>query len=143
MHRLRDILREHKLNFVERGETVAEVARRMAALNVGAILVLEDGKLSGIFSERDLMTRVVVEGKDPNLTPVESVMSTSIATVEESATVEEAMTLMHDHKCRHLPMLRQGQVVVMVSMRDLMNFELELKTDEIRHMRAYIQESTH
>ena len=51
--------------------------------------------------------------------------------------------LMHDHKCRHLPMLRQGQVVVMVSMRDLMNFELELKTDEIRHMRAYIQESTH
>jgi signal-transduction protein with cAMP-binding, CBS, and nucleotidyltransferase domain len=86
---------------------------------------------------------VVVEGKDPNLTPVESVMSTSIATVDESATVEEAMTLMHDHKCRHLPMLHQGQVVVMVSMRDLMNFELELKTDEIRHMRAYIQESTH
>jgi CBS domain-containing protein len=143
MHRLRDVLREHKLNFVERGETVAAVAHRMAELNVGAIIVLEDGGLSGVFSERDLMTRVVVAGKDPNQTPVESVMSTSLSTADESITVEEAMALMREHKCRHLPVLRQGHVVAMVSMRDLMNFELELKTDEIRHMRAYIQDSTH
>ncbi|MBM3775066.1 MAG: CBS domain-containing protein, partial [Acidobacteria bacterium] len=65
MTQIRDILRGRKLFWVESGRSVAEVARRMSELEVGAILVLENEELRGIFSERDLMTRVVVEGRDP------------------------------------------------------------------------------
>ena len=143
MHRLKDILHKREMFCAQRGQTVAEVAKSMAAQNVGAILILDDSRLGGIFSERDLMTRVVVPGKDPAKTMVENVMSVDIATIDEGATVEQAMTLMRDHGCRHLPVLSEGNVAGMISMRDLMNFELELKTDEIQHMRAYIQSSTH
>ena len=138
MARLTNILHQKPLNFVERHQTVGEVARKMADLNVGAILVLEDGQLRGIFSERDLMKRVVVEGLDPGKTLVGNVMSTNVVTIDESARTDEAMTKMHDYRCRHLPVLRDRQVVGMVSMRDLMDYELDQKREEIRHMRAYI-----
>jgi len=115
------------------------VARVMAARNVGAILVLENGELRGVFSERDLMTRVVVAGLDPAQTRVEKVMSTHLSTIQETATIEEAMQLMRQSNCRHLPVMRGSQVTGFISMRDLMLFELERKTDELRHIHRYIQ----
>jgi CBS domain-containing protein len=113
----------------------------MSALNVGAILVLEDNRLEGIFSERDLMTRVVVAGLNPDATPVGQVMSTHLATIQEDATIDDAMEMMQRRNCRHLPVMRGTTVVGMVSMRDLMNVELERKTEEIQQMRAYIHGS--
>jgi signal-transduction protein with cAMP-binding, CBS, and nucleotidyltransferase domain len=65
-------------------------------------------------------------------------MSVDISTVDESATVEEAMAAMQQHNCRHLPVTRGGNVVSFLSMRDLMNYELARKTEELHHMRAYI-----
>ena len=118
--------------------TVADVARRMAELKVGAIMVLDQGRLSGLFSERDLMTRVVVAGLDPGKTLVREVMSTHLATIDESATVEQAMQTMHDRGCRHLPVMRDSEVAGFISMRDLMAVELESKTEELMQMRAYI-----
>jgi signal-transduction protein with cAMP-binding, CBS, and nucleotidyltransferase domain len=94
--------------------------------------------LRGVFSERDLLKRVVVERRDPESTPVSLVMSTGMFTIDESASLEEAMESMQVHNCRHLPVTRQGRVVAFLSMRDLMNFELAQKTDEIHHMRQYI-----
>jgi signal-transduction protein with cAMP-binding, CBS, and nucleotidyltransferase domain len=141
MNSLKDILRGRPLEFVEPGWTVSQAARRMSELHVGAILVLEQGQLRGVFSERDLMTRVVVPGLDPERTPVREVMSTELATIEETATSESAMELMRRRSCRHLPVTRDAAVVCMISMRDLMNHELELKTEENRHMRAYISSS--
>jgi CBS domain-containing protein len=138
MARISQILSDRELYFVDKNQTVWEVASRMHALNVGAILVLENGELCGIFSERDLLARIVLEGRDPRAVRVGDVMTRNPKAVEDSATAEEAMEIMHQHTCRHLPVLRDGKVVKMVSMRDLMYFDLDRKADEIRHMREYI-----
>ena len=138
MSSVREIIQQRQVFAAEEGQTVAAVVRHMAELKVGAILVLRDGELRGVFSERDLMVRVVLAGLDPAATPVEKVMSTDIASVGETATPEDAMERMRAHNCRHLPVVRGSQVVGFLSMRDLMNFELERKTEELHHMRAYI-----
>ena len=138
MSRVRDIVCDRKLFHVDDGETVAAVARRMAELQVGAILVLSGGELRGVFSERDLMKRVVLERRDPERTPVRDVMSTGLATIDEEASIEDAMAQMEAHSCRHLPVMRGQDVVGFVSMRDLMHYEVARKTEENTHMRAYI-----
>jgi CBS domain-containing protein len=141
MSRVKDVLAGRELFFVEPHLTVSEVAHRMAALHVGAILVIDGGELRGIFSERDFMVRVVVGGRDPNATPVGQVMTSNVFSVDESVSMEEAMETMRIHNCRHLPVMRQGDVIGLLSMRDLMNFALEQKTEELHHMRAYIHGS--
>jgi len=138
METVKGILSGRDMFSVEEHQPVADVARSMAGLHVGAILVVRDGELRGIFSERDLMTRVIVEGRDIHTTQVSEVMTKNLATVDEDATVEQAMALMHQYGCRHLPVLRSSRVVGMVSMRDLMNLDLKRKTEEIEHMRNYI-----
>jgi signal-transduction protein with cAMP-binding, CBS, and nucleotidyltransferase domain len=138
METVKGILKGRDMYWVEESESVAEVARAMSGLHVGAILVLRQGSLCGIFSERDLMKRVVVEGRDINSTKVGEVMTKDLATVGEETTLEDAMQQMHEYGCRHLPVVNTGGVIGMVSMRDLMNVELKRKTEEIEHMRAYI-----
>jgi signal-transduction protein with cAMP-binding, CBS, and nucleotidyltransferase domain len=141
MVRIQDILAGRNLFSVQVDQSVADVARYMAELHVGAILVLERDELRGLFSERDLMTRVVVERRNPESTPVSAVMSTDLATIDETSTLEEALECMDQHKCRHLPVLRQRQVCGFLSMRDLMLVELDRKTDELHHLHAYMHGS--
>jgi CBS domain-containing protein len=138
MTSVRDIIHKRELFCAVENETVSQVARHMADLHVGAIVVLSGDKLRGVFSERDIMKRVVLEGRDPQTTPVSTVMSTDVVTVDELATPEDAMESMRAHNCRHLPVMRGHHVVGFLSMRDLMNFELARKTEELHHMRAYI-----
>src|ERR1035438_4611052 len=135
---VRDIVHQRELFSVEEHQTVAEVARKMTDLHVGAILVFNGDELRGVFSERDLMKRVVVERRDPERTPVGLVMSTGMFTIDESASLEEAMESMQSNNFRKIPVTRNGRVVAFLSMRELMNFELAQKTEEIHHMRAYI-----
>jgi CBS domain-containing protein len=141
MSRVRDIVDNRKLFSVEEHQTVADVARRMTDLHIGAIMVLNGDQLRGVFSERDLMKRVVVERLDPERTPVSEVMSTDLATIDEMASIEDAMEMMRRCNCRHLPVLRGPRPVAFLSMRDLMNYELERKTEELHQMRAYIHGS--
>jgi len=138
MAHVRDIVLNRVLFSVQENETVADVARRMADVRVGAIVVLDQGQLRGVFSERDLMLRVVLQRLDPENTAVRTVMSTQVTTVDESASPEEAMAAMHQHGCRHLPVTRLGEVVAFLSMRDLMDYELARQTEELHHMKAYI-----
>ena len=100
---VRDIVYQRELFSVEENQSVAEVARKMTDLHVGAILVFNQDQLRGVFSERDLLKRVVVERRDPERTPVSLVMSTDMFTIDESASLEEAMESMQSHNCRHLP----------------------------------------
>src|SRR5438309_1592819 len=127
MSRVRDIVHCRDLFSVEEHQSVAEVARKMADLHVGAILVLSGEQLRGVFSERDLMRRVVLEQRDPSRTPVRDVMTMQVATIDELAGIEEAMEEMQTHDCRHLPVTRGPHVVGFLSMRDLMNYELARK----------------
>lgn len=138
MSRVMDVLGNRELYSVEPHLTAAEVAHRMAELHVGAILVIKNGKLKGIFSERDFLVRVVVGGRDAESTKVADVMTSNVASIEETASLEDAMETMRVHNCRHLPVMRNGSVTGFLSMRDLMNFALEQKTEELHHMRAYI-----
>jgi CBS domain-containing protein len=139
MSGVKDILQNRELFHVTEYDTVASVVRRMAEIHVGAILVLEGEQLRGIFSERDLMKRVVLGRLDPETTAVKDVMSTEIATIDEGASLEEAMAAMHAHNCRHLPVMRGSRVVAFLSMRDLMHHELARKTEELHHMHEYIR----
>ena len=139
MPQLKDILHSRKLFSVQPNQTVAAVAAHMAAVNVGAIPVIENNELRGVFSERDLMKRIVVGGRDPERTLVSDVMSINLTKADERTTSEEAMEMMHRCGCRHLPVMRGTEVVGFISMRDLMLDELEQKAEEIRHMRNYIQ----
>jgi CBS domain-containing protein len=141
MSQVRDIVGNRELYSVRESDTVAAAARRMADLQCGAILVLDDGRLRGVFSERDLMLRVVLERRDPETTPVAEVMTAAVVTVEETATAEEAMERMQAHAIRHLAVTRGDQAVAFLSMRDLMHHELSRQTDELHHMRAYIHSS--
>ena len=141
MSRVQDIVQNRELFCVEERQTVADVARHMAERNIGAILVLDEGQLRGVFSERDLMNRVVLARRDPERTPVGEVMSRDLATVDELASIEEAMETMQRCGCRHLPVMRGSKVVAFLSMRDVMNYELEQKTEELHHMRSYIHGS--
>lgn len=138
MSRVEDIVHNKELFYVEETDTVAGAARRMEELQCGAILVLREGELRGVFSERDLMRRVVLEHRDPEVTRVGDVMSTNVKSIDERASLEEAMEAMTNHGCRHLPVVRDGRVVSFLSMRDLMHFELASKIEELSHMRAYI-----
>jgi CBS domain-containing protein len=122
-------------------ETVLEVARAMVSRNVGAVPVLRDGRLVGIFSERDLMSRVVAEGLDPRTTQVEQVMTKDPLTVVPSETVENCMGLMRRHGFRHLLICEGDCVVSVVSLRDIVLHDLGEKDYEVRMMRAYIQAS--
>jgi CBS domain-containing protein len=141
MSRVREIVKDRELFHAEEHQTVSDVARRMAELNAGAILVLENGELKGLFSERDLMLRVVLQRRDPDRTPVRDVMTTNLVTIGEDASVEEAMESMSSSNCRHLPVVRGSKVVAILSMRDVMRDELARKTEELHHMRAYINGS--
>ena len=139
MSRVRDVVSYRALYSARESDTVTEVARQMAQLQVGAILILDEGRLRGVFSERDLMLRVVLDRRNPERTPVNQVMTTAVATIDEEASLDEAMELMHMHNCRHLPVMRGSQVVNFLSMRDLLKHELARKTEELHHMQAYIQ----
>jgi CBS domain-containing protein len=138
MSQVRDIVHNRDLYHVAEDSSVAEVARQMADLHVGAILVLSGEQLRGVFSERDLMKRVVLERLDPERTAVRDVMSTDLVTIDELASLEEAMEAMQTNNCRHLPVMRANHVVGFLSMRDLMKLELAHKTEELHHMRAYV-----
>ena len=119
-------------------QSVLEVAQLMVEHNVGAVPVLENGKLVGIFSERDLMSRVVVAGKDPARTTVSQVMTEDPLTVTPNDQLETCMTLMKRHGFRHLLVCAERELKGVVSLRDILLHDLDEKDDEVRMMRAYL-----
>ena len=133
-----DLLRNQVAISAEAHQTVLEVARMMVEHNIGAVPVLQNGQLIGIFSERDLMSRVVVNGKDPAHTPVSQVMTEDPLTVAQNDPLETCMTLMKRHGFRHLPVCSGRELKGVVSLRDILLHDLDAKDDEVRMMRAYL-----
>lgn len=103
---------------VEGRTSVADAARRMREAGIGAVLVLEGGRLAGIFSERDVLTRVVAEGRDPARTPVAEVATEPVTTVAKSASLRRCAETLRDAGVRHLPVLDGERPVGVLSARD-------------------------
>ena len=141
MHRLHDVLRRLHLVYGRPGDSVHDVAIAMTEAGVGAVPVLERGQLVGIFSERDLMTRVVVAGRDPEQTRVGEVMTRDVVTAEPDETVDQCLDKMRRTGCRHLPVVVKGAVISMVSLRQLLRDEIAEQDDEIRNLRAYLHQT--
>jgi CBS domain-containing protein len=137
--RICDLIKSQQTYHGEMGQTVLETVRAMVELNIGAVPVLHNGTLVGIFSERDLMKRVVAEGRDPLRTCLAEVMTDDPLTINMNEQLETCMALMRQHSFRHLPVCHEGQLVGVVSLRDILLHDLSEKDDEVRMMRAYIQ----
>lgn len=115
-----DVVRDQRLCAMHADGRVDEAARRMSYFNVGAIVIVdEQGKLIGIVTERDITRRVVAERRDPAKTLLREVMSANPDALRPSDTAEDALRLMRVRGYRHLPVVDEGRLVGMVSVRDL------------------------
>jgi CBS domain-containing protein len=136
--RICDLIKAQETYQADLGQTVLETVRAMVERNIGAVPVMHNGKLMGIFSERDLMKRVVAESRDPRSTCLAEVMTEDPLTVSTTDDLESCMALMRRHSFRHVPVCKDGHLVGMVSLRDILLHDLSEKDDEVRMMRAYI-----
>ncbi|MGD2104884.1 MAG: CBS domain-containing protein [Anaerolineae bacterium] len=139
-----DIVTNRPVYFVLESDDVAEAARYMAKHQIGAVPVLEEGYVPGvfvdqvgIFSERDLMTRVVAEGLDPASTRVEDVMTDEVVVLDPNSTCRAAMAIMEELHIRHLPVLSGRQLLGTVSIRDLQETEADIREAELRFLDDY------
>jgi CBS domain-containing protein len=118
--------------------TVFQVVEKMCAARIGAMLVFDAGRPTGIFTERDLMTRVVLAGRDPSTTVVGEVMSRDLIYVAPSARVEEAMAVMTRSRCRHLPVMSGGRLEGIVSIGDLVRWLSRDQEFTVRRLTDYV-----
>jgi len=135
---IRDLLKNQVTVSADTDQTVLQAATMMVEHNIGAVPVLRDGVLVGIFSERDLMSRVVVHGKDPSRTSVREVMTEDPLTIRPQDDLGTCMALMRRHGFRHLPVCEGSNLKGVVSLRDILLHDLNEKDDEVRMMRAYL-----
>jgi CBS domain-containing protein len=131
-------LKGHDIHSVAADAAVLDAIRIMAEKHVGALLVMQQGRLAGIVSERDYARKVVLLGRSSTTTPVRDIMSAPVVTIEAGATVEDAMRLMTNHRIRHLPVLRGGSVAGVVSIGDLVKSVIEDQRHTIEDLRTYI-----
>jgi signal-transduction protein with cAMP-binding, CBS, and nucleotidyltransferase domain len=136
--RICDLIKSQDTYSADLGQSVFETVCAMVERNIGAVPVVHNGRLVGIFSERDLMRRVVAEGRDPGGTCMAEVMTDDPMTINMDEELENCMALMRRHGFRHLPVCHEGHLVGMVSLRDILLHDLNEKDDEVRMMRAYI-----
>lgn len=122
---IRDIIQGQELLSAEAGTTVSAAARLMKDRRVGAIAVVQSGRLVGVFTERDALVRVVAEGRDPLRTTLDAVMTRDPITIEPDRSFAHALHVMHDGGFRHVPVAVDGRPIGMVSVRDAMGPELE------------------
>ena len=111
--------------------TVSEAAAHMRNVRVGALAVLISDKLVGIFTERDALFRVLAAGRDPNTTSVAEVMTSNPQTIPPNRPLSHALHLMHEGGYRHMPVVENGFLVGMVSVRDALGPELKQFQDEL------------
>jgi CBS domain-containing protein len=138
MKTLRDIMRYGFLFTVDQDATVAEAVRIMAKNNVGIACVLHDAQLIGVFSERDVVQRVLDRQLDPVLTPVREVMTTDLVVADADEDYQSAIRKMDQANIRHLPVVSAGQLISMLSIRDLLRVNMADKDAEIHHLHAYL-----
>ena len=121
------------------GATVYDTIDKMVDHNVGAIVVTDDeGALQGIFTERDYLRRIVLQGRTSKTTNVEDVMTRDVICATPNHTVDDCMAMMTEKKCRHLPVLRDDRLAGIISLGDCVKVMLRAKKDEVRDLQHFI-----
>ena len=120
MTTLRELVKDRRLYSVEATRTVLEAARFMMEHNIGAVPVLRNGELTGILSERDIMNRVVAQGRTPGTTAVSEVMTANPRAVSADESIEDCLFIMSEFGFRHLPIVDGKDVKGLVSLRDVL-----------------------
>ena len=129
---LHTIVRNRPLVIANPHMTVLEAAKAMKAKGIGSVLVERDGELAGIFTERDLMNKVVAAGLDVSTTILDQVMTRDVMGLESDKPLSHALHLMHQHGFRHVPVLEKGRPIGMVSSRDALGLEWEQFVREVK-----------
>lgn len=119
-------------------ESVYSAIRIMAERSVGALLVMEDGKLAGIVTERDYARKIDLMGRSSRETPVHDIMTTAVMYVTPRQTNEECMALMTDNRLRHLPVMENGKLVGLISIGDLVKDVISEQRFIIEQLEHYI-----
>ena len=117
---------------------VIDALKQMAEREIGALPVLENGKLAGILSERDYARKVILQGKSSRDTPVREIMTSRVVCVGPQRTVEECMALMTDKRIRHLPVIEHGALIGLLSIGDLVKAMISEQQFVIAQLESYI-----
>jgi CBS domain-containing protein len=128
----------HGVWWVTPDTTVYDALVLMAEKNCGALVVLEAGKLAGIFSERDYARKIILKGKASKDTAVEEIMSTEVFFVHPEQSIEECMALMTHKRIRHLPVLEDGKLVGIISIGDVVKAVISEQEFTIKQLESYI-----
>lgn len=117
-------------------QSVFEVAGALASKNIGALTVVSEERVVGIISERDIIGRVIAAGVDPKTTKAEAVMTKDPVVLDAAEAPARALDVMKKHNFRHVPVVREGKLVGMLSMRDLLQFQISTQEGELRVLSA-------
>ncbi|MCK6485567.1 MAG: CBS domain-containing protein [Phycisphaerae bacterium] len=118
--------------------SVVEAARRMNADHIGSVVVTEGERVVGIFTERDVLNRIVAAGRDPAQTRVADVMTTPVACCRGDTKLDECRRVMREKRIRHLPVVEGGRLVGMISIGDLNAFEAKEQAETIHYLSEYL-----
>jgi CBS domain-containing protein len=141
MFSVRQILAEkgHGVQHIAPDATVLDALQQMARSDVGALVVLEDGELVGLLSERDYARKVILLGRHSDATRVREIMHAKPVCVRSMQSIEDCMRLMTEHRTRHLPVVENGQVAGVVSIGDVVKAIIADREATIEELQQYIQ----
>ena len=138
MKTIRSLVENRDVVIVDVATSVAQAARIMSERQVGAVPVLQGDRLVGIFTERDVLSRVVAAGIDPAATLVNAVMSTTLVVADINETHDACLRRMQQAHVRHVLVLRDGRLAGILSMRDLLALEIDERDEAINLLNAYV-----
>ena len=123
---------------IDRGKSVFDAIRLMVEANVGSLVVTHGDVICGIFTERDYLRRIVLEGRTSKDTPVIEVTTERLVVVDPSRSVEECMSIMTSERIRHLPVIDGGKLIGLVSIGDVVKHLSRERAAEVRYLTEYI-----